>query len=289
MVRVGLTRGQAMAAAAIGVSALAIGMYLSALRGGFVWDDFGLADGTAIGGGRSFGACFTTAFLDHYYRPLVSACFYMDRMLWPDNATAYHLVNVLLHALTTTVVIGAVYAAYDRRSIAVAAGLLYAAHPAHVGAVAWIGGRTDVLGALWTAAFAWGLISAAKSVGDRRSAMMAVAVAAYAAAVFTKEQSLALLPMAPLAFACFRPARGVALPGAGWFALGPFVVVAAFYLSMGAFLGMPSPPGLWVPVDEHLLRVGQTIAGYAILLVFPNQTLMHTFSLDGLASAMPWS
>jgi hypothetical protein len=282
------TRPQRLALAVAVLAALAIGVYLGALRGGFVWDDYALMDGSAIGGG-SLAGCFRSAFLDHYYRPLVSVSFYLDRLWWPNSAAASHWVNIILHALAALAVLGLLHAAWERLSVAMAGALLFAVHPAHVGAVAWIGGRTDVLGMLWTALFAWGLISAAKSLGDRRSIWLAVSVVAYALAVFTKEQSLALLPLVPLAFACFRPRLGVDLPGSGWVAVGPFVVVAAFYLAIGAFLGMPGPPGLWTPLAEHVLRVGQTLAGYSVLLLLPNQTVLHMYSLEPAARWMPWS
>ncbi|NLH99846.1 MAG: tetratricopeptide repeat protein [Chthonomonadales bacterium] len=279
--QVGLLCGAALG----GIATL---LYWAAMRGGFVWDDYVLADGSAIGGG-SLGACFTTAFLDHYYRPLVSFSFFLDRLWWPNDAAAYHRVGVILHACSTVAVMGLLRSAYRRWSIAVAGALLFGVHPAHVGAVAWIGGRTDALGVFWTALFAWGLIEAATNMGDRRSLALAGSVVAYGLAVFTKEQSLALLPLVPAAFVAFKPRRGVNLPGTPWFALGPFAVVAAFYLALGVFLGMPKLPPIMTPLWEHAIRVGQIAAGYGELLLWPTQTILHTYSLARLGEAMPWS
>ena len=286
------------------VAAVSVSVYLGALRGGYVWDDRVLMDGSAIGGG-SVAGCFTSAFLSHYYRPLVSLSFVLDRTLWPNHPLASHWINIGAHGASSMVVLGLVYTAFRRLSVALAASLLYAVHPAHVGAVAWIGGRTDALGALWTSLFAWGLIAAVRSHGDRRSFLLSLSVAAYALAVYTKEQTLALLPLVPLAFAWFKdnaapghaqspmtipgaPGHRVELPGTGWYALGPYVVVTAMFLAMGVYLGMPKPPGLWVPLTEHLTRAAETVAGYTALLAMPNQTLMHLFSIDAIIARRPW-
>lgn len=301
------TRAFGVAAGAASTALISLVVYVGSIRGGYVWDDWGLMDGSAIGGG-SLKGCFTGAFLSHYYRPLVSLSFYMDRWLWPDSPAASHWVNIVAHAACAMAVFGMALTAFGRLSVALAAGLLFAVHPAHVGATAWIGGRTDALGALWTALFAWGLIVAVRSRGDRRTLALAGSVLAYALAVFTKEQSLALLPLVPLAFACFagttrpddeagavsRPSRAnpsmlrPELPGTGWYALGPYVVVTALFLAMGIYLGMPKPPGLWVPLSEHLSRAAETVAAYAALLLLPNQTLMHLFSLDRIMELRPW-
>lgn len=284
-----LSRRQQTTLALTGVAAVAVACYLGALRGGFVWDDLVLADGSGIGGGDSVATCFRTAFLDHYYRPLVSLSFYLDRLWWPGNPEAYHWVNIVLHALGAVATSLLVCEAIGRRSLGIIAGVLFAVHPAHVGAVAWIGGRTDALGCLWTALFAWTLVGAAGRRSDARAPWLAASVTAYGLAVFTKEQSLFLLPLVPLAFACFRPLRGVSLPGDGWFVLGPFAVVAAFYVAIGAFLGMPAPPPLRVSPLDQVAHFGQSVLGYTELLLVPSQRPMHSLSLYPWARALPWT
>ncbi len=263
-------------------AAISIGLYLGALRGGFVWDDAVLVDGSGIGGGRSLAACFRSPFLDHFYRPLVSASFYVDRLLWPNNPWAYHWVNITLHALATIVVGLLVREAFASRALGAIGALVFAVHPVHVGAVAWIGGRTDALGCLWTGLFMLGLVSASHRVGHARAMWLVCSVVTYALSVFTKEQTLFLLPLVPLAFVCFEPRRGIALPGDRWYALLPFVVVAAFYLAIGVFLGMPGPQPMGVTVWEQLSRVGLATLAYAELLMVPNQRAMHALSLG------PW-
>lgn len=53
-------------------------VYLPALTGLPILDDHLISAGSAIGGGKSLWDCFTKPFLFHYFRPLVSAVFYLE-------------------------------------------------------------------------------------------------------------------------------------------------------------------------------------------------------------------
>ena len=65
-----------------------------------------------------------------FWHPLTWISLMIDHELWGFNPGGYHLTNVLLH-LTATL-------------------LLFALHPLHVGSVAWIAERKDVLsGCFW--------------------------------------------------------------------------------------------------------------------------------------------
>lgn len=270
-------------------SLLGVALYLGALAGGFVWDDVVLADGSGIGGGESLAACFKTAFLHHFYRPLVSVSFLLDRALWPGNAVAYHWVNLVLHGLGTAVVVLLARAIFNNTGLAATTGVLFAFHPVHLGATAWIGGRTDTLGTLWTGLFALGLVSGAQCVGPVRSRWITGSVLAYALAVFTKEQTLFLLPLIPLAFTAFRPVRGVTLPYDGWVLLLPYILVAAFYLAVGAFMGMPAPVSTGASLVEQVERFVTACFAYAELLLLPNQRVLHAYSLEPWRQGMPWT
>src|SRR5690349_1371738 len=72
------------------ILALSVLVYLPAVRGGIVWDDKWLIDGSAIGGGDSLPHCFTRPFLLNYYRPLVSATVYLERLAWHTWTPGYH-------------------------------------------------------------------------------------------------------------------------------------------------------------------------------------------------------
>ncbi len=83
-----------------------------------------------------------------FYRPVVLLSLFLDGRLGGGAAWAYHATNILLHALCSVLVL-----ALARRLLtpagALAAALLFALHPVHAEAVAFVSARTD----LWAAAF----------------------------------------------------------------------------------------------------------------------------------------
>jgi hypothetical protein len=87
--------------------------------------------------------------MDNLYRPLTSSSYALEWWLHGDRPWIFHGINILLHAL-----VAATVAEFTRRilqpaSIAntasLCAGLLFAAHPVHVEAVANIVGRAELL------------------------------------------------------------------------------------------------------------------------------------------------
>src|SRR5438445_722141 len=81
----------------------------------------------------------------HLYRPLTVVTYALDALV--DGAPWFHFVNLLWHAAASVAV-----AAFARRSVGVAAGLaagvIFAAHPVHVEAVADVIGRAELMGGL---------------------------------------------------------------------------------------------------------------------------------------------
>lgn len=90
-----------------------------------------------------------TAFHASNWHPVTWLSLMLDSQLFGDNPMGYHLVNVVLHALNTSLLFllfssttGAVW-----RSAFLAA--CFALHPLHVESVAWIAERKDVLSTLF--------------------------------------------------------------------------------------------------------------------------------------------
>jgi hypothetical protein len=272
-----------------GILALcAVGFYLPALRGALVWDDHMIVSGEAIGGGRSAAACFTQPFLFFYYRPLVSLSFWLDLRLWGASPVHMHMVNLLLHAGSVVGVVALGRRILCDRWAALLAGALFGVHPVMGGSVAWIGGRTDTLSIFFVVWCLVGLVAAARSVGDSRSLWLALSVASFTLAVFTKEQTAAILLLVPLAFLCFRPTRGVSLPGGHWFAMLPYGVVVVFFVAMGVFVSLPRPALLPAPPMEQATRAGQSILAYALMLVAPWPRLMSAVTLAPFEHLGAW-
>jgi len=95
------------------------------------------------------------------YRPLVVLTFRAQYALHEQNPVPYHVVNVLLHALVSALVVPLAYEFFRAPSLALIAGLLFAVHPVHADAVASIVGRAELMGAMF---FILGMLSYLQSI-----------------------------------------------------------------------------------------------------------------------------
>ena len=109
--------------------------YLPILRGGFIWDDDTQITENrllrTLAGLRSIW--FEPGPLQYY--PLTQTTLWLEYHLWGLRPLGYHLVNVMLHALTA----GLVWLVLDRLAVPGAwmAAAVFALHPVHVESVAW--------------------------------------------------------------------------------------------------------------------------------------------------------
>ncbi len=135
--------------------------YLPAMTGQPIWDDHGLLYGIKSQSPQSLAECFTKPIINtQYFRPVVAISFLMDRQLWHASPFFAHQWNILIHVATTASLIGLLATLFRNRTVAIIGGVLFAIQPAQIMAVAWIGGRTDGLCALWITLFLWSLCSA---------------------------------------------------------------------------------------------------------------------------------
>jgi len=130
--------------------------HLPAVRGSFV-----LSDSEYIGwseteaGIRSFSSFFTgeRPSLEPGViasRPVTSLSFYIEGFLWKNDPTGYHVTNLLLHVFAC-VLFFFVCRFLTRRYFmpAFLASLFFASHPVHTENIAWISGRSLVLGTVF--------------------------------------------------------------------------------------------------------------------------------------------
>ena len=150
-------------------------------------------------------AVFTHAVLDLYYRPVLALSFVIDALAGHGGPFAFHLTNVLLHGLVSATLF-ALFTKLDltRRS-ALLLSALFAVHPVHVHAVAWIPGRNDML----LAVFALGAtITFLDYLASRSAAALVLHACFFALALLTKE-SAAVLPLALLSYLLFSGAAKI--------------------------------------------------------------------------------
>lgn len=150
------------------VAVLAAGCYVNTLSMGFVnWDDYKLVVNNPFI--RSLDAAnidriWTSAILETYL-PMRVTSYAADYFLWGLNPAGFHLTNIILHAVCAVLVYFIVARLSGSGIAAFFAGALFAAHPVHTEAVAWVSGRKDVLS---TALFLLAYLLYLVSVDDAR-------------------------------------------------------------------------------------------------------------------------
>ncbi len=80
-----------------------------------------------------------------FYRPLLMLSFWLDARISGRQPVGYHAANVLYHLLAVWALFALLQRLLADRPTAFVLALLFAIHPAHTQAVAWIPGRNDVL------------------------------------------------------------------------------------------------------------------------------------------------
>jgi protein O-mannosyl-transferase len=176
-------------------------VYLPALRGDFVWDDFLLITGNPLlqnfsglleiwSGGRTAD-----------YFPLTNTVFWIEHHLFGGNAAGYHAVNILLHTANALLV----WRLLKRLNIPGAwlAGLIFGIHPVHTASVAWISELKNLLSMF----FALLSILCFLELDEKRPGNSTTAYAAslfcFALALLSKTQ-VVFLPVALLLCAWWR-------------------------------------------------------------------------------------
>jgi hypothetical protein len=198
----------------------------------------------------SAGAWWTPPGLSvEYFRPLVVLSFAIDRFLYGTHAVGYHLTNLILHLSTTLLLWGIARRVLGPGFAAWAAAALFAVHPAHIVAVGWISGRTDVLATVfYAAAFLLYLQSRPLRDSWASAPWLALSCVAFGLALLAKEMAITL-PAVILAHNLLVP-RGEALPRR---LLAPALVgavgVAYLALRISMLGGFHAPPP---PFAYHL-------------------------------------
>lgn len=217
--------------------------YSPALRAGFIWDDQpGHVTKPELRSLAGLARIWFEVGATQQYYPLLHSAFWVEHKLWGDAPFGYHLVNVLLHALSACLV-GTILRRLAVPGAWFAAALL-ALHPVCVESVAWISEQKNTLSTVFylLAALTY-LRFDASATGDaapsprstgrgeaavapskpRCAGLYSLATALFVAALLTKTVT-ATLPAALLVIVWWQrgriDARRDVAPLAPWFAAG---------------------------------------------------------------------
>jgi hypothetical protein len=186
--------------AAAVVAAAAIAIYWPALGSGFVGDDFMIVHRLrALAGPADVLRFFRGEFFE-YYRPLGFVAHAIDWRLAGADPRQFHLTNILLHAVSSVLVLLIGRALSPRTIAGPVAALLFALHASNHEAVVWISARFDLLATCFSLAAVWWMVR------DGAGSFV-VPPLLFLCAALSKESAVAL-PIAAAGFAVFRLRSG---------------------------------------------------------------------------------
>lgn len=253
------------------VAALACALYLTTLPNDFVIDDRAIIiDNTFLRRSDALKQIFTTdvwGFFGRdagssYYRPLMYTFWLPLWRTFHASPVGYHALNILLHAAVSLLVFFWLRRIQASAATALLAALLFAAHPVHVEAVAWVSALPDLQCTLFFLLGFWLYLTAESAAGWRRYAMQTGVAACVLLALLAKEIGF-ILPLALAAYATSRDGHSCpSNPRRGRIFLytGAAVAFAAYLAMRWHALGS------LIPSSGLSISAGKLFAGWLALL-----------------------
>jgi tetratricopeptide (TPR) repeat protein len=218
------------------LSALCLVLYADTVSGEFVWDDpLQVVRNEEIRSLDNIPKMFSSPLWsfaqktdmqsNRYYRPVQTLLF---AVVYQFNGLApfgYHVLNILLHFGSTIMVYLLCVELGSSRSEALLAGVLFAVHPVHSGAVAWISGLGEVACGLFYFAALWTLLVYFR---NRRAWVAAASMLCLFIALLAKEMAVTFPFVAFLLILMKQPNPKFNLRGAAALTI-PYIAVLIVY------------------------------------------------------------
>jgi tetratricopeptide (TPR) repeat protein len=243
----------------------------------FTYDDHkGIEDNRHIESLHDFPLLFSgkyfSIFGERSYRPVVTASYFFDHLLWGKHASGYHLTNVLLHILTVLFFYIFLRYFFEDRMARLFAALFFALHPAVCEPVNSISFREDLLAGLFV------MISLVLILSSRGKSPLYLSLGIFTGllALFSKESAMPLFFICLLFFVLKKGASGSDINRRISLLVSQFLVLM-FYLIIRFRIMIPGE--VW---KSRLLGGGASAAaahsGFLFLKAW--QTLLFPFRLN---------
>jgi tetratricopeptide (TPR) repeat protein len=278
------------------VIALAVAAYVPGLPGEFVYDDFRLVvrnEGLKrpFDPRRAFLRDYYASDFDPlglgYYRPIAILSNELDYRRGGGAPLPFHTTNIAIHAACVALtMLLARKLSGGATSVALAAGVLFALHPAHAESVAFISGRVDPLATMFALAALWAHLRATEPGAPRLWG--GATGAGWLCALFSKEMAITV----PVIAVLLDGARDGVPPWGrsasdlakryGPFAVAGLIYVPLRWIALGSLAPNPAGEGGW-----SLPRPAVTIGSYVAWLVLPPYGLhLEPAAMDGARALM---
>jgi tetratricopeptide (TPR) repeat protein len=177
---------------------LCLAVYANALSGEFVWDDHvQLVRNESIRSLENIPQMFTSSVWsfaqstetqnNRYYRPLQAILFALVYQFSGLSPFAYHLATILLHTGATLIVYALLLELRLFGSASIVPAALFAVHPVHTEAVAWIAGTAEVACGLLYFLALWAFV---RYLNGRRRMWLGVSALSFFFALLAKEMAV---------------------------------------------------------------------------------------------------
>jgi len=205
------------------IAFLAVGAalpYLNTLRNGFVSDDeMQVLHNPYIRNFHHLVRIFTTPVssyvgvkMPNYYRPLMNVGYLLCYQVFGPHAFGFHLVNIVLHGVVVCAVFLLTKRMFQDRNLALMAAVLFAIHPIHSEAIAWIAASPDMELSLFYLLSFWCFLAVARPGGRFPYFAQLTMAGSFVLALLSKEQAVTLPLLATVYEHFYRADRAETRP-----------------------------------------------------------------------------
>lgn len=252
---------------------LTIIIYSNSLGGTFIYDDeYFIVKNVTIKNLRNVPSLFlnpaAVAFAElgrDVYRPLTTFSYMIDYFIWRLDTFGYHIVNVLFHSFNSVLLFLFLFTVFGEIGPALAASLIFAAHPVQTEVVSWISGRSSVLFLFFYLA---SLLFYVRFLRESKKIYLVSSIILYIFSLLSKEMAVTL-PLILIAYdAHFFNKDGFRKKV---FRYLPYFVITFLFLALRYHVvGRVSQCGWWGGGPYYtFLTMSRVMVEYIKLMIFP--------------------